>query len=202
MDWQAKTIETYDASAPQWAEYFKGIGARVLDIELGLSLADKADGTARVVEIGCGSGRDAKELIERVGWYEGFDPSKEFLKLARSNVQAGSFVQADALSYTYPEQLDAVFAFASLLHVSKPDLSHVLTSVHSALRPGGILYISLKERAAYAEVVTHEVRGDRMFYYYNPLIIEELAGSSFATVHEAHQVIGNTDWFTLALQKV
>ncbi|HVC36025.1 MAG TPA: orotidine 5'-phosphate decarboxylase / HUMPS family protein [Candidatus Dormibacteraeota bacterium] len=83
MNWQQETIKSYDGSAQALSNYFQGIGSRTTDIELGLDLANASDGHARVVEIGCGDGRDATEIVKRVAWYEGFDPSKGMLDQAR-----------------------------------------------------------------------------------------------------------------------
>lgn len=78
MNYTKTTIATYDNSAEELAEYFRSIGPRIQDLEKGLSLAGANKGTARVVEIGCGDGRDAREIIKRVDWYEGFDPPKAY----------------------------------------------------------------------------------------------------------------------------
>jgi SAM-dependent methyltransferase len=199
MNWNAKTIQTYDTSAEALAEHFKDRGPRVHDIELALKLADAPRG-ARVIDIGCGDGRDAAEIIKRTAWYEGFDPSEGLLKLARRKLPQTSFVRADALSYNYPSNLDVVYAFASLLHVNQADLKKVFEKVSKALRKGGIFYISLKERAAYAEEVKKDKHGERMFYHYNVALIKELAGKEFSTVAEDHQTIGKTNWFTIALK--
>ena len=200
MDWQKKTIQTYDDSAQALAEYFKGLGPRVSDIQLGLKLA-QADENAHVVEIGCGDGRDAKEIVKQVAWYQGFDPSNGLLEIARRTLPDTSFVQADALSYDYPDNLDVVYAFASLLHVNKNDMDEVFTKVGISLRQSGIFFISLKERDMYTEEVKKDQYGERMFYYFNPDIIKSLAANHFITVHEDHQKIGSTDWFTIALKK-
>jgi len=201
MNWADKTIKTYDKSASGMEEYFGSKGARIFDIELGLKLAKVSD-SARVVEIGCGDGRDAYELFKRVSWYEGFDPSIELLKLARRKVPGASFVLADALSYEYPQKLDVVYAFASLLHVNKSDLGVVLKNLHKSLRKGGIIYLSLKERDRYVEEVKSDSFGDRMFYYYTPQLVTRIAGNQFSVVYEDHQHIGGVDWFTLALVKL
>ncbi len=201
MDWHAQTIDTYNSSAEQLAQYFSGIGARTDDIDLAFKLADRGD-EARVIEIGCGDGRDAEEIVERVQWYEGVDPSVGLLELARQRLPDTSFIEADALSYNYPENIDIIFAFASLLHVSKEDLPTVFDKSYQALSDGGIYYISLKERSEYAEEVKNDEYGERMFYYYNVELVKSLAGSGFESVYESHQTIGSTDWFTLALRKI
>lgn len=200
MDWQLQTIKTYDKSATELAEYFKGVGARIKDIELGLKLS-KSGNTSRIIEIGCGDGRDAQEIVKLVNWYEGCDPSIELLNLARKKVPGASFVLADALSYVYPSNVDVIFAFASLLHVNKIDLVKVFNKTAKSLKQSGILYISLKERPEYTEEVKRDKYGERMFYYYNPSIIKDLSRENFQSAYEAHQKIGHTDWFTIALYK-
>lgn len=194
------TIKTYDSSAKELAAYFQGIGPRVEDIELGLKLAGNP-GKPRVVEIGCGDGRDAAEIVKRAGFYQGFDPSAGLLALARENVADADFVLADALSYEYPAHTDAIFAFASLLHVSKEDFAKVCKKVAASLRQEGIFFISLKERDTYEEEIKRDAYGERMFCYYNPELVEALAGEAFQPVYEDHQVIGKTKWLTIALRK-
>lgn len=200
MNWHERNLQTYNSSAEKLAAYFHGIGARTDDIELALKLAPRGADT-RVVEIGCGDGRDAQEIIKCVDRYEGVDPSSGLLSIAKQRLPNASFVEADALSYDYPEDLSVIFAFASLLHVSKDELPLVFEKGYKALRDGGIYLVSLKERPEYVEEVKKDEYGERMFYYYNADLVKELAGAAFKTAHESHQTIGNTDWFTLALQK-
>ena len=201
VDWAARNLKVYNDSALELAQYFSGYGPRLDDIARGLALA-RAEAGARVVEIGCGDGRDAEGIVARVDSYQGFDPSTELLKLARDKVPRGSFVLADALSYDYPTELDVVFAFASLLHVNRTDLAIVFARVEQSLRPGGIFYVSLKERAEYIAETKTDQHGERMFYYYNPTILRQMAGTSLTVAYESRQIIGHTDWFTTAFKKL
>ncbi len=200
MDWTKRNIAVYNKSSESLAKYFKGIGPRLEDIKRALMLA-QSKSNARVVEIGCGDGRDALEIINKVGWYQGFDPSIGMLNIAKKTAPQASFMQADALSYQYPPELDVVYAFASLLHLNKTDFANVCQKVIKALRPKGIFYISLKERRRYVEEVKIDGHGERMFYYYTPALVQSLAGTSFMVVYLDHQQIGDTKWFTIALQK-
>jgi len=200
MDWNSKTISTYDSSASELAEYFKGIGARIDDIQLGIQLSGSKD-DIQVVEIGCGDGRDAAEIVPRVSSYVGVDPSEGLLEIARKRLPDATFVKADALSYDYPEDIDVIYAFASLLHINKSDMKLALAKASKCLRSGGIYYISLKERDDYTEEVKNDQYGERMFYYYSPSIIKDLSAQWFDVVHEEHQQIGHTAWFTIALKK-
>ena len=200
MDWKAQNIKIYDDSAQELANHFNSTGVRVDDIELGLKLAG-ADKSSTVIEIGCGDGRDAQEIVKRVGQYEGFDPSKGLLEIAKKNLPNTSFVVADALSYNYHQNVDVIFAFASLLHVNKTDLAIVFKKVAKSLRAGGVFYISLKERQAYSEEIKKDQYGERMFYYYNVELIKKIAANLFMIVHEVHYSMNKTDWFTVALKK-
>lgn len=200
MDWNAKTIDTYDSSATELAEYFKGIGARVDDIDMGIQLCGTKE-NVKAVEIGCGDGRDAAEIVPRVSSYVGVDPSEGLLEIARKRLPDTTFVKADALSYDYPKNIDVIYAFASLLHINKSDMKLALEKASKCLRSGGIYYISLKEREEYTEEVKHDQYGERMFYYYSPSIISDLSAQWFDVVHEEHQQFGHTAWFTIALKK-
>jgi len=202
MDWGKRTIETYDKSAEALAQYFKDVGARTEDIERGLSLAHADNGKAKVLEIGCGDGRDAAEIVQRVAWYEGFDPSKGLINIAKERLPKASFIIADALSYEYPQGIDVIYAFASLLHINKTDLIKVIEKASQALRTKGILYISLKEKDTYTEQVRRDDHGERMFYYYSVDFIKNATNSLFNCVYVDRQTRGDSEWFTMALQKL
>ncbi|HSX36987.1 MAG TPA: class I SAM-dependent methyltransferase [Patescibacteria group bacterium] len=200
-DWRQATTDTYDKSAKELAEYFRGIGPRVKYIDFAFQAAGNP-AKARVVEIGCGDGRDAKEIIKRSSWYLGFDISRELIKLARQHVPEAKFEVADAATFNYPKDLDVVFAFASLLHLDNKELQTVLQKVLGALKPGGVFYISLKYQSEYTKEVKKDRFGERLFYFYNEGLIQELAGSGYETVKAWRETIGHTEWFELALRKV
>lgn len=155
-----------------------------------------------MVEIGCGGGRDAKEIAERAEYYHGVDISGELINLARSHVPDTDFEVADAVTYKFPKNLDIVFAFASLLHLDKREVKAVLDNAHKSLKPGGVFYVSLKYMPAYTQKVKDDEYGRRLFYFYNPELIKKLAGSGYESVHEDVYHFGNTDWFKIALRSV
>lgn len=173
----------------------------MVDINRAIELAGSGP-SSRIIEIGCGDGRDAAAIIGKVNFYEGIDPSIGLLKIARKQVPATSFVQSDALSYDYPDNLNIVYAFASLLHVDKGDLQKVFAKVSNKLVTGGIFYISLKEADHYQEFIKTDDKGERMFYLYSSDDIKDIAGEDYSTVYEDHHVHGGTHWFTIALKKV
>lgn len=199
-DLRKQTIDTYNTSAKELAEYFRGIGPREKYIEKAFQAAGNPL-NARVVEIGCGDGRDAKVIAERAGWYEGSDVSSELIKLAKDYVPDASFVVADAVTYVFPEKINVIFAFASILHLDRKELATVLRNAYVALVPGGIFYISSKWAEAYKKDVKRDQYGARLFHFYNADIVEKLAEPSYMMVETWREVHGHTEWFELILQK-
>ena len=199
-DLRQETIDTYDKSAEALAAYFQGSGSRVNDIEKALTYAGTLT-NARSVEIGCGDGRDAKEITPHCSFFTAFDISKELIKIAKKNVPEVQFEVADAVTFEYPEELDVVFAFASLLHLDRDELKIVFQKVTSSLKKDGVFYISLKHRDQYESAVKQDDYGKRLFYFYNRETIEEIAGSQFTTIESYVKHHGNTDWLEIALRK-
>ena len=202
MNWKQQTINTYNKSAKELTEYFRGIGSREKHIDLAIRLAGTPI-NPRVLEIGCGDGRDAREVIKRTRNYTGFDVSEELIGIARDYVPSAEFEIADAIDYKYPNGLDVVLAFASLLHLDKRDVKSVLQKVHKALKPGGVFMISLKLADSYKEQVKEDNFGSRMFYFYNPNVIEELAGPGYevASCTSDFKAANKSKWFEIALRK-
>lgn len=202
MSSHKQTIDTYNASAEALAEYFKGIGPRTEHIDRALELAGVQDGSARLVEIGCGDGRDAEVIIGKVQEYIGFDPSDSMLKLARKRLPAANFVLADSLSFNYPANLDVVLAFASFIHSDRQTNAQVFNKLAQAVRIGGIVMVNVRERDAYEEQLQPDQFGTRMYFYYTPKVILELAGLNFKQVYEDHAQIGQNTWLTMALERI
>lgn len=98
---------------------------------------------ARILDAGCGSGRDVKAFSEMGFIVEAFDASAELVALARQlsgkAVMQMRFQDVDAV-----EKYDGIWCCASLLHVSEAELPGVMTKLAIALKPGGVGYLSFK----------------------------------------------------------
>lgn len=198
MNKKQETVATYNATATEMAKKFCMLGARVEDIERGFRLVGKNN--PHVLEIGCGNGRDAKEITRRTNQYLGIDISKLMITLANKHAPNGNFKIADIEDYLFPENLDLIFSFASLLHSDKENVQKILKRAHNALNSGGIFYISLKHDEYHEESRTDEF-GTRTFYFYTPELIKELVGNMFTVVYEEKQELQHQKWFTIALRK-
>lgn len=98
---------------------------------------------ARILDAGCGSGRDVKAFSEMGFAVEAFDASAELVALARQwsgkPVAQMRFQDVDAV-----ETYDGIWCCASLLHVSEAELPDIMTKLAISLKPGGVWYLSFK----------------------------------------------------------
>jgi len=98
---------------------------------------------ARILDAGCGSGRDARYFIECGHQVTAFDASAEIAALAEKEI--GSSVQVMRLQdIQYLDQFDGIWACASLLHVATRELPDTFRRLARALKPNGVIYCSFK----------------------------------------------------------
>jgi SAM-dependent methyltransferase len=96
---------------------------------------------ARILDAGCGTGGDAREFLRRGFRVTAIDSSMAMVRYCRKH---GVRARCQHLqSITAAERYHAVWAAASLLHLPGDELAEVLTRLHRALRPGGLVYLSL-----------------------------------------------------------
>ncbi|NWA32029.1 class I SAM-dependent methyltransferase [Pseudomonas sp. C6002] len=122
----------------------------------------------RILDIGCGSGRDMGHFINLGYYVEGVEPSREMAKLAR--YRTGAIVhEIAAEQIDFNNQFDGAWACASLLHVSKSSFAKTYNLIMRSLKQSGVFYFSLK-----LGVGTIRKEDGRLFTNYNHDEIEEL----------------------------
>ena len=97
----------------------------------------------RILDFGCGPGRDLKVFAALGHEAVGLDGSAEFAEMARKD-SGCEVLQQDFLALDLRKAFfDGVFANASLFHVPSAELPRVLRELHAALKPGGVLFASI-----------------------------------------------------------
>ncbi len=110
----------------------------------------------RILDAGCGSGRDSKAFIKQGYSVVAFDASREMCKKASELIgQEVWQIRFDEMAFN--DEFDGVWACASLLHVNDKDLPEIFKKIHKALKENGILYASFKYGEGKRE------RGERSF---------------------------------------
>ena len=136
----SKTLAHYDQNA---ASFWQGTKDHDVTQNIDALLRHiKATPPYRILDFGCGPGRDLKTLKDMGHDPIGLDGSKEFAKMARAHSGCEVCVQ-DFLNLDLPqEHFDGIFANASLFHVPTKELPRILKDLHATLKPNGVLFTS------------------------------------------------------------
>jgi SAM-dependent methyltransferase len=193
---EAKTIETYDNSAEQWA-----VSHELVNDWAGTAQEFKSHlPSGKILEIGCGGGRDAAELIKLGFEYVGTDASAGMVRVARAAVSGGaSFEQLSVYDLSRLGVLfDGFWACAVLLHIPKIRIDEALSAITSVLKPGAVGMVSIKDGDGEDFEVrdkdgTHE---ERLFVYWKKADFETVLARNGLSVikYDYRPVSARTNW--------
>lgn len=134
-----ETIDYYNNNAEAFAAGTIGVDFR----ETQERFLKKLPEQGRILDFGCGSGRDTKYFRERGFQVDAVDGSAEMCRIASAftgiRVRKMLFQELDEVNC-----YDGIWACSSILHLSKRDLKTVMTKMCRALKPDGIIYTSFK----------------------------------------------------------
>lgn len=97
----------------------------------------------KILDLGCGSGRDSMNFMKLGYEVTAVDGSKELAKrasvLLRKEVIVSTFEELEL-----KEKFHGIWACASLLHIKREDLKTVLNNLYNNLEDNGVFYMSFK----------------------------------------------------------
>lgn len=159
-----QTIKYYDDNA---IEFFMNTKDANMENLYKLFLKYIPEG-GKILDLGCGSGRDTKYFLEKGYDVVAVDGSIEMVKLS-SEYTGKKTLHMTFQEIDFEEEFDGIWACASLLHVRRDEISSILYKIYHALKPNGVLYSSFK----YGD--KEEYRDDgRFFNYYDEKSFSEL----------------------------
>jgi len=148
-DWYAKETMFWDLS-PLYARFL-----------------DQLPLWARILDAGCGVGRDTRYFVEHGNIVISFDASREIVRKCCEYPHAFCIHQSFS-EINFKEEFDGVWACASLLHLTKREAKEAVSRLTTALKPGGVMFISLKEGKGSRR------ENGRFFQYYSEGELEDL----------------------------
>lgn len=160
------TLASYNIIAPQWAEAHKD--PRFWQAEL--TTFKKYLPSGKVLEIGCGGGRDAEALAALGYEYIGTDISVGLLDVARTRNPNLAFYQQSVHELDFPNNyFDGFWCSATLLHIPRSRIDEALIKIHQVIQPAGIGFISIKHGLGeeILEEEEFEYKFKRYFVYYS-----------------------------------
>ena len=154
----------------------------------------------KVLDFGCGSGRDTKAFLQRGYCVDAIDGSSELCKLASDycGIQVNCM---DFYDLSDTEKYDGIWACASLLHIPKNEMPTMLSKMKKALVQNGVIYASFKLGDFEGN------RNGRFFSDVNPVIFEEMISDVIGLVKvdewftEDVRPEKKTTWYNVILRK-
>ncbi len=138
-----KTLNYYSNNASGLAARYESADVS----ELQSKLLNNFKGKHRLLELGCGSGRDAAFMMNHGFNVTGLDGSKEMIQSA---IELHPELDGNLIAAAIPEDLykikktfDGIYSIATLMHLKKPQVLSAIKGLSTMLAPGGILFFSV-----------------------------------------------------------
>lgn len=199
----AKTIAAYDKIARQYSATHPNPNFWQKEFEIFRQLIKGK----KVIDIGCGHGRDAEVFVKNNFDYLGIDASKAMLDEARQRVPNGNFRQMDFYQLDLPEAtFDGFWACAALLHIPKRRLPKVLRSIRKIIKPDGVGFMAVKEKRNLEEgIIKQDLGGgiERYFAFYGTAEFQKrLEENGFTVIQNHITPEGDTNWLCYFVSKL
>ena len=193
-----KTIEYYNQNADMFVQ-----GTRLVDFTVVQErFAKMLPVGSRILDFGCGSGRDTKYFLEKGYRVEATDGSSELCKSASDftgiEVKEMLFQDLDARG-----KYEGIWACSSILHLSKRELLPVIRKMCDALKDNGVIYTSFKYG---------DFEGERNGRYFTDFtedtfdkfikVIQELTIEEEWITSDVRPGRGEEKWLNLILRKI
>ena len=198
LPYDERTLRFYAEEAPTYTASGAGGVSRHLHAFL-----DQLPPGVRILELGCGGGRDAQAMLDRGFKVDPTDGVPQMADKARERIGVPVRVMRfDELAAV--DEYEAVWANASLLHVPISELPMILRRIHRAMRQSGLHFASYKSGG-------QEGR-DSLQRYFNYPTLEQLKSayetSGAWSVLSAEEYVGGGyeggtgPWVAVTLQRI
>ena len=155
------TLKYYSDNAAQVAERYESVVS-----DLSAHFADSFSKGGKILDIGCGSGRDLAVLYKLGYDCYGVDPTPEFVAIAQqlhSELENRIFLgKLPDLQVLFNDNFDGVLCSAVLMHIDIEQLPATAMAIKSCLKVGGRLLYSVPSKRLDVVVSNRDANG-RLF---------------------------------------
>ncbi len=166
-----QAIRTYNKIAEIYAKY-----TEEKLIQFQLARFESMLPGKKILDAGCGAGRDVEYFSEDGFDVIGIDISEGLLKVAKKKFPKGNFKKMDFRKTTFKDNtFDGIWSMAGLVHLPKTEIKKALKEFYRILKPYGIIYISVKRGKGSREIKKDILQGEpRIYYFFEKDEMEEL----------------------------
>lgn len=170
IDVVKKTIETYEQTADFYDSLYPDVNKENIDFFIDKLNEDK------ILDIGCGSGRDSEYFVNKGLDVIGIDLSNRFIEISQAKVPKAKFIKMDMRNINFPvNSFDGIWLMASLLHIPKLEIKDTVIKFREVLKTNGIIYISVKLGEGEKFVKRYRYKGlEKFFAFYTESEISNL----------------------------
>lgn len=134
------SVEFYNNNAE---EFFNNTVNADMSATYSLFEENLSDIDGEILDLGCGSGRDAKHFIDKGYKVTALDLSP-VLAAKASKYIGQQVIIGDMKDLDYNDRFIGIWACASLLHLTENEVFETIKRCHKALKKDGVLYASFK----------------------------------------------------------
>lgn len=192
---KSSTIEYYNTHATEY--FLRTVGADMhVHYYNFLKFVPKE---GKILDAGCGSGRDTKHFLSLGYEVTAIDASEEMVKLS-TQFTGQETILMNFYNVDFQNVFDGIWSIASLLHIPKNRIADVLKRFTYALKKDGIWCISFKEGE------NERIEGDRFFNDYDEKTFKTLITNhpllKIENLWYSTDYIGRKQrWLTILLRK-
>jgi len=158
-DQSQQAVSVYEKISANYAKQFSDPS---FHIDSFIELLPKG---AKVLDVGCGPGRDSAYMYERGLKVTGIDLSECMIRIAKQQYPEIDFRVTDMRKIEQTSNsFDGVFASFSLIHIPKKDLPKTLQGFFSLLKSGGILFAAIQEGKSEEVYITEPLKPDEKIF--------------------------------------
>ena len=190
-----QAVDTYNKIAAIYAKY-----TEEKLVQFQLARFESMLSGKKILDAGCGAGRDAAYFSEDGYDVTGIDIAENLLKEAKKRAPSAKFKKLDFRETKFrAKSFDGVWSMAGFLHLPKEEIEKSLKEFNRILKPNGKIYVSVKQGSGSKEIKKEKYKGEpRIYYFYKKEEIEDMLREAGFKIHASEE---NEVWIEIFAEK-